>query len=58
MADVKLPPGVLEERILGMEDAEGNPTDNEADAVVIRVEQLREDGEVTTTEVIKDPVRP
>lgn len=52
MTNTPLPPDVLEETILGMVDAEGNPTDNEAKAAQIIVQHLMADGSLETTEVV------
>lgn len=42
-------------RVLGMIDAEGNPTEDEAEAVEISVESTNDAGEVTHTRIIRQP---
>lgn len=54
MTDTPLPPDVLDEKILGMTNAAGEPVDNERDATTIVVQQLRADGELVTTEIVTD----
>ena len=49
-----LPADVLEEKILGMTNAAGEPVDNERDAATIVVQQTLATGEIRTTEVVTD----
>lgn len=51
----ELPEGVLEEKILGMLDASGQPTDDEDDAEVIRVQREYDDGRTETLTISRAP---
>lgn len=54
MTDTPLPAGVLDEKIIGMTNAAGEPVDSEQDAATIAVQQTLDTGEVRTTTVVTE----
>lgn len=55
MTNPKPPAGMETMRVLGMTDAEGNDTEDEARATSIEVETTDENGQVTHTLITKTP---